>query len=174
MPGYNGVQIPSQFLVDTLNGNHFPNVHPLPDGNIFISANQQAMLFDWKTNTETRLPDIPNGVRVTSPFSAGVVLLPLVPENDYTPEILICGGSTVSDDIPLTEVSIQEPASKQCARLVLTEDGISAGWQVEEMPEPRIMVEAILLPDKRVLLVNGAQTGVAGYGRVSLFSLVSI
>jgi hypothetical protein len=168
--GYNGLQIPSQFLVDTLNGNHFPNVHPLPDGKIFVSANQQAMLFDWSTNTETRLPNIPNGVRVSSPFSASAVLLPLTPENDFTPEILICGGSTVSDLIGPLDVSTQEPASKQCARLVLNEDGIASGWQVEEMPEARIMVDLILLPDKRILLVNGAKTGVAGYAHVGCIS----
>jgi hypothetical protein len=134
---------------------------------MFIAANQQVMLFDWHTNTETRLPDIPNGVRVTSPFSAGAVLLPLTPENNFTPEVLICGGSTVSDTVPVGTISSQDSASKQCARLVLTEEGIAAGWQVEEMPEPRIMLDMILLPDKRILIVNGAQTGVAGYGHVS-------
>jgi hypothetical protein len=50
--------------------------------------------------------------------------------------------------------------------MVLTIAGIMAGWQVETMPQRRIMVEPILLPDGRVLLVNGAKTGVAGYGDV--------
>lgn len=55
----------SQFLVDTLNGNLFPHIYVLPDGQLFIAANNDAMLFNWKTNTETRLPSFPNGVRVT-------------------------------------------------------------------------------------------------------------
>ena len=63
--GFNGTQIPSQFMVDTLNGNFFPHIFTLPDGRLFIAANRGAMLFDWKTNTETRLSDFPNGVRVT-------------------------------------------------------------------------------------------------------------
>lgn len=50
--------------------------------------------------------------------------------------------------------------------MVLNAAGIAAGWQVETMPQPRIMVDAILLPDGRVFLVNGAQTGVAGYQNV--------
>ena len=55
-----------QFLNDTLNANLFPIVKQLPDDTLFIAANQQAMIFDWKANTEVlRLPDIPNGVRVT-------------------------------------------------------------------------------------------------------------
>lgn len=36
----------------------------LPDGTLFVAANELAMIFNWKTNTETRLPGIPNGVRI--------------------------------------------------------------------------------------------------------------
>ncbi|KAG5219920.1 copper radical oxidase [Salix suchowensis] len=142
-------------------------MHVLPDGRIFVSANQQAMILDWKRNTETRLPGIPNGVRISSPFSAGAVLLPLTPANNFTPEIMICGGATVSDRVDPSTLSSQTPASDQCARLVLTTAGIAAGWKVERMPQTRIFVELVLLPDGRVLLVNGARTGVAGYGNVS-------
>ncbi|KAK7449220.1 hypothetical protein VKT23_013365 [Stygiomarasmius scandens] len=165
--GFNGVQIPSQFLNDTLNGNHFPLLMMLPDGNLFIAANQKAMLFDWRNNAEvTRLPNIPNGVRISSPYSAGAALLPLTPENNYTPEVMICGGSNVSDagNDPSSNISTQTPASDQCARLVLTAEGIRTGWSVEAMPQPRVMPELIILPDERILIVNGASTGVAGEG----------
>ncbi|KAJ6468001.1 glyoxal oxidase N-terminus-domain-containing protein [Mycena vitilis] len=164
--GFNGLKIPSKFLTDTLNGNHFPNLVYLPDGTIFVSANQAAMILNWKTNTETRLPGIPNGVRVSSPFSAGHVLLPLSSANNYTPEIMICGGSTVSDRVSANSISSQAPTSNQCIRMVLNAAGIAAGWKVETMPQGRIMVDMILLPDGRVMLVNGAGTGVAGYGNV--------
>ncbi|KAJ6621537.1 glyoxal oxidase N-terminus-domain-containing protein [Mycena sp. CBHHK59/15] len=164
--GFNGLKIPSQFLTDTLNGNHFPNLVTLPDGTLFVSANQAAMILNWKTNTETRLPAIPNGVRISSPFSAGHVLLPLSPSNSYTPEIMICGGSTISDKVAASSISSKAPASNQCIRMVLNAAGIAAGWKVETMPQGRIMVDMILLPDGRVMLVNGAQTGVAGYGNV--------
>ena len=50
--------------------------------------------------------------------------------------------------------------------MVLNAAGIAAGWQVESMPQARVMPDAILLPDGRVLIVNGAQTGMAGYGNV--------
>ncbi|EIN14511.1 hypothetical protein PUNSTDRAFT_117990 [Punctularia strigosozonata HHB-11173 SS5] len=165
--GFNGVQIPSQFLKDTLNGNHFPIIFVLPDGTLFIAANTQAMIFNWRTNTENRLPNLPNGVRVTSPFSAAGFLLPLTPANNYTPEVVICGGSTLNDQNAPTSFSSQSPTSKQCVRMQLTTSGIAAGWQVESMPTMRIMVDPILLPDMRVLLVNGAQTGAAGYGNVA-------
>jgi len=80
---------------------------------------------------------------------------------------MICGGSTVSDRVSASSISSQTPASNQCIRMVLSTAGIAAGWQVETMPQARIMVDMILLPDGRVMLVNGAQTGVAGYGNVA-------
>jgi hypothetical protein len=105
----------------------------------------------------------------SSPFSAGAVLLPLTPENNYTPEVMICGGSTVSDTAVPSTVSPQTPASTQCIRMVLNTAGIAAGWKVESMPQARVMPELIQLPDMSIVIVNGAQTGVAGYGNVSLF-----
>lgn len=104
------------------------------------------MLYSWKENSEQRLPDIPNGVRVTYPMSAGATLLPLTRENDYTPEVLICGGSTIDDTRPSTEISSQEAASDQCVRMVLSEEGIKKGWQVEKMPEARHMPDLVLMP----------------------------
>ncbi|KAK7449237.1 hypothetical protein VKT23_013382 [Stygiomarasmius scandens] len=168
MARQNGTPIFSQFLNDTLNANHFPLLIQLPDGNLFVAANQKSMIFDWKTNTEVmRLPDFPNDVRISSPLSAGATLLPLTPENNYTPEVLICGGSTIDDDLANFVIGVpdsQRPASDQCVRMVLNEEGISKGWEVDHLPEPRLMPELILLPDGRVTIVNGASTGLAVYG----------
>jgi hypothetical protein len=52
----------------------------LPDNTIFLAANTIAMTYDWVNNKETRLPDLPNGVRVTYPWNAGGIMLPLTPE----------------------------------------------------------------------------------------------
>lgn len=52
----------------------------LPDDTVFVAANTLAMIYNWNDNTEQRLPDFPNGVRVNYPWSAGAVLLPLTPE----------------------------------------------------------------------------------------------
>ncbi|KAF7793157.1 hypothetical protein EIP86_004266 [Pleurotus ostreatoroseus] len=164
--GSNGLPIRLPFLVDTLNSNLFPIAFSLPDGKVFIAANNDAMIYDWKTNTERRLPSIPNGVRVTYPMTGTGVLLPLTPENGYTPEILLCGGSTVDDTKPGYEISSQDPASAQCSRMVLTNDGIAAGWQVEQMPAARTMPDAVLLPTGQILIVNGGATGISGYGNV--------
>ncbi|KAJ6622429.1 glyoxal oxidase N-terminus-domain-containing protein [Mycena sp. CBHHK59/15] len=137
--GFKGLKIPSPFLASTLNANLFPIVMELPDGNLFVAANQEAMIFNWKTNTETPLPGIPNGVRVSYPLSGSAVLLPLTPENNYMPEVMICGGTTILDTADPSTLSSQFPASAQCSRLLLTAEGIAAGWKVEHMPQARVM-----------------------------------
>jgi len=164
--GSNGMPIPMQFLRDTLNANLFPMAFLLPDGKLFIAANTEAMIYDWRENTEQRLPSLPNGVRVTYPMTGVGLLLPLSPENDYIPEVLICGGSTLDDKAPPQQLSSQDSASAQCARMVLTKQGISRGWQVEQMPEPRVMPDAVILPTGEIVIVNGAKSGVAGYQNV--------
>jgi hypothetical protein len=165
-PKGDGTPIHLNFLHDALPSNLFPHVFTLPDNRIFVAANQLAMIYDWVNDIETRLPNFPNGVRVNYPWSAGAVLLPLTPENNYTPEVLFCGGSTIDDEIPADQLSSQTPASDQCTRMILNDDGIAAGWQVESMPGGRLMTDAIVMPDGNVLFINGVATGAAGYGNV--------
>ncbi|KAF9467904.1 copper radical oxidase [Collybia nuda] len=153
-----GVPRPSAFLERTLPSNLFPRVFALPDGKIFMIANTQSIIYDIETNTETRLPDIPNGVRVSNPFDASATLLPLTPPH-FTPEVLVCGGSTKNDSIPVEELSAQDPASDQCSRITLTPEGIKKGWIVERMLEGRVMSEMLLMPNGKIMIINGAQTG---------------
>ncbi|KAF8508372.1 copper radical oxidase [Gautieria morchelliformis] len=164
--GQNGLPIALKLLSDTLNSNLFPIAFTLPDEQVFIAANNDATIYNWQTNTERRLPPIPNGVRVTYPMTGTALLLPLTPANGYTPEVLICGGSTIDDTKPGYELTSQDPASDQCVRMVLTEAGIAQGWQVEHMPQARIMPDAVLLPTGQIVIVNGAGTGISGYGNV--------
>lgn len=164
--GSKGMQITLPFLVKSLNSNLFPIAFALPDGNIFMAANRDAIIYDWKANTERYLPQIPNSVRVTYPMTGTALLLPLSPDNGYKPEILICGGSTVDDTKPGYEISSQDPASAQCSRMVLDETGINLGWQIEEMPQARVMPDAVLLPTGKIIVVNGGGSGISGYGNV--------
>lgn len=59
-------------------------------------------------------------------------------------------------------MSAETSASNQCASIQLDKNGLKKGWQVEKMKTPRIMGDAILTPDGKVVVVNGARTGVAG------------
>ncbi|THV04609.1 glyoxal oxidase precursor [Dendrothele bispora CBS 962.96] len=162
-----GVPRPSEFLERTIPVNLFPRVFALPDGKVFVVANNQSMIYDIETNTETPLPDLPNGVRVTNPFDGSATLLPLSPP-DFVPEVLVCGGTNTSDqlDLDFHTFSSQHPATEQCSRIKLTPEGIEQGWEVELMPEGHIMNELILMPDGKVMIINGGQSGYAAYGTV--------
>ncbi|PLW28344.1 hypothetical protein PCANC_12918 [Puccinia coronata f. sp. avenae] len=158
-------QIYLPFLERTLFSNLFPIVITLPTpGLVFLVANRDAIVYNYKTNREFRLPRLPNGVRVTYPMTGGGIILPLSPQNGYKPEVLICGGSDLDDSLPTRFIKASYPATTQCARMVITKLGIRKGWQVEHMPQGRIMPDLIMMPDGKVLIVNGARTGVAGYG----------
>ncbi|KAG6907623.1 hypothetical protein DXG01_008159 [Tephrocybe rancida] len=164
-PKDNGLARPSTFLEHSLPANLFPRAFALPDGKVFMVANNCTIIYDIESDTETILPDIPNGVCVTNPFDGTATLLPLSPPN-YTPEILVCGGSNASDTIPSAQLSSQDPASSQCSRITVTPEGIQRGWVVEHMPEGRMMPEMVLLPDGQVLIIGGGATGYAAIGSV--------
>lgn len=128
-------------------------------------ANNQSIIYDIDTGEERILPDLPNGVRVTNPLDGSAILLPLSPP-DFTPEVLVCGGSAVDDRLAPNQLSSQTPATDQCSRIVLTEAGIKKGWVVEHMLEPRIMPELVHMPNGQVLIINGGRTGFAAIGTV--------
>ncbi len=132
---------------------------------MFLVANNRTVIYDIETDTETPLPDVPNGVRVTNPMDGSATLLALSPP-DYIAEVVVCGGSATDDSIPALNLSSQTPASDQCSRMTLTPEGIARGWEVEHMLEPRMMPEMILLPNGQVLITNGAATGFAALDSV--------
>ncbi|KAJ7185690.1 glyoxal oxidase precursor [Mycena filopes] len=165
-PGEQGTVRPSQFLLDAEPVNMFPRSFLLPSGRVFIIANNISMIYDIATDTETRLPPLPNGVRVANPFDGTAQLLPLSAPL-YEPTVLVCGGSATDDSRPTSNLTTLDPATNQCSRITLTAAGVKRGWEVERMPETRILVESVILPTGDVLLINGAKTGYSGYPSVS-------
>ncbi|KAJ7072700.1 glyoxal oxidase precursor [Mycena amicta] len=157
---------PSKFLFDAEPVNMFPRSFVLPSGRVFVIANNITMLYDIQAKTETRLPSVPLGVRVANPFDGSAQLLPLSPPL-YEPTVLVCGGSATDDARPTSNLTNLDPATNQCSRITLTPAGIARGWEVERMPETRILVESVLLPTGDVLFINGAKTGYSGYPSVS-------
>ena len=141
------------------------SVFALPDGKVFMVANNQSIIYDVEANTETILPDIPNNVRVTNPIDGSAILLPLSPP-DFVPGILVCGGTAVDPAIQPANLSSQFPATSQCSRIQLTPEGIAKGWEVEHMLEGRTMPELVHLPNGQVLIANGARTGFAAIAQV--------
>jgi hypothetical protein len=84
----------------------------------------------------------------------------LTPANKYTPTVLFCGGSNIAKN---QEITTATPAIAKCFRMELTAQGIAAGWQTEDAPDGRIMGNLVLTPDGKIVYINGAGAGSAGF-----------
>ncbi|KAF8647070.1 hypothetical protein AX16_006905 [Volvariella volvacea WC 439] len=153
-------------LERTLPANLYPLIWLLPSGRLFIQSNWATVLYDYRTQTETPLDDVPDAVRVY-PASAGTAMLPLTPQNNYTATLLFCGGSNVAPNRWLQQdfIASTYPASASCVQI--TPDHSSSYVQDDAFPEARSMANFIILPDGKILNLNGARLGTAGYGNTS-------
>ncbi|KXN90309.1 Galactose oxidase [Leucoagaricus sp. SymC.cos] len=167
-----GEPILSPFLASTLPTNLYPLTFLLPSGRLFVQANWAAILLDYTVGKEVPLDPMPDAVR-TYPASAGTVVLPMTPANNWTATILFCGGSNVTTPQWSDPgfVAIQQKASTSCVKI--TPD-VSPNYQHDDpLPDGRSMANFILLPDGTVFCVNGARfgklviLGTAGYGNNS-------
>ncbi|KIM45417.1 copper radical oxidase [Hebeloma cylindrosporum] len=161
-----GASIISPILQRTLPANLFPLTWLLPSGKLLIQSNWATVLLDYHKNIETPLDNIPDAVRVY-PASAGTIMLPLTPANNYTATVLFCGGSNVQ---PATWTSPNfivptYPASASC--VTLTPDVNGSYVKDDALPDARTMANFIQLPDGKVLNLNGGKLGTAGYGNNS-------
>ena len=132
-------------------------MHLLPNpsvaNEIFTVAGNQTIIWDYGSDKlVATLPDTPLQPR-TFPSSATSVLLPLVAP-DYTPTVLLCGGS--SGDIP------DPKALSDC--YTIDPQSSSPSWDsTDSLPNgPQTMSDGILLPDGTVLIINGARKGCGG------------
>ncbi|CAE7079095.1 unnamed protein product [Rhizoctonia solani] len=152
-------------LTTTLPANLFPLTWLLPSGNLFIQTNWGTEVFNYKTNTEYTLDDIPHAVR-TYPASGASIMLPLTPANNWTATLLFCGGSDLQPDQWVENWAIAAyPADATCVKM--TPDVESKWSDDDSLPEGRSMGNMIALPNGQIFMVNGANQGVAGYGNVS-------
>ncbi len=153
--------------------NMYAHTYLMPSGKIFMQANVSTILWDHGNNIETTLPDMPNNVVRVYPASGATAMMPLTPQNSYTPTILFCGGSVMSDAMwgnysgPGGNI-LGLTASADCSSIT-PED--SQGNQTpnmqyvqeETLPQGRTMGQFIHLPDGTMVIVNGANKGTAGY-----------
>ena len=118
----------------------YPRLHLLPNGTVFDSGAQTtSKLFDpstktWNTNVATTI----YGNARTYGTS---ILLPLTPANHYDPQVIIMGGhSPATNTTEIIDMGASAPV-----------------WQSgPDMSEPRIEMNAVILPDGRVLAVGGS------------------
>ncbi|KAI0253523.1 glyoxal oxidase [Lactifluus subvellereus] len=163
-PGPNPPQI-FQFLVKTSGLNAYALAFLMPSGKMFVQAYYSSTLWDYNTNVETALPDMPGQIVRVYPASGANTMLPLTPANKYVPTIIFCGGTNMPDaawgDYAYPAVDTWTiAASQDCHRITPEPADGSAPAYIQDDNLP-----FIALPDGTMLLLNGAQYGVAGYGQ---------
>ncbi|CAD6257990.1 unnamed protein product [Miscanthus lutarioriparius] len=143
--------------------NLYPFLHMLPDGTVFVFANDRAVVFDPYNRTPLRrLPPVPGGVLRNYPSSGSSVLLPLRPDAPAHAEVLVCGSAPRGAHHLALRNGTFVAADRTCARVAPT-DPDPVVWAIEEMPMARVMGDMVLLPTGDVLIVNGAAAGTAGW-----------
>src|SRR5712692_7816861 len=128
-------QYPASWTADL-----YPRLHLLPNGKVFYSGAQTtSKLFDPSTTTWNTTVATTNysGTRTYGTS----VLLPLTPANNYDPKVIIMGGhSPATNTTEIIDMGAPTPA-----------------WQSgPNMSEGRIEMNAVILPDGRVLAVGGS------------------
>ncbi|KAK4860525.1 hypothetical protein QYF36_025551 [Acer negundo] len=143
--------------------NLYPFVFLIGDGNLFIFANNQSILFDYTKNKVVKTyPIMPGGDPRSYPSTGSAVLLPL--KNLQAPsveaEILVCGGAPKGSFVQANNGTFVG-ALDTCGRIKITDP--NPQWVMETMPQARVMGDMIMLPNGNVLIINGGAAGTAGW-----------
>ena len=117
----------------------YPRLHLLPNGKVFYSGSTvTSMMFDPTAHTWTT---VGNTISSDTRTYGSSVLLPLTPANNYDPKVLIMGGGS--------------PATKTTETIDL--GAATPAWtQGPPMSQERIEMNAVILPNGRVLAVGGS------------------
>ncbi|KAM5572312.1 aldehyde oxidase GLOX-like [Rosa sericea] len=149
---------------DAIEDNLYPFVFLNVDGNLFIYANNRAILLNYVTGeTVKTYPTVPGDDPRSYPSTGSAVLLPLKVQNGTAEEaqVLVCGGAPLGSYNKALNKRIFLDALNTCARMTITDP--NPQWTLETMPGPRVMADMTLLPDGNVLIINGASQGTAGW-----------
>ena len=134
----------------------YPRMHLLPTGHVFYSAPSSATIDFNPTNQTWTLvawttypgPNDPNGERIYGTS----VLLPLTPQNNYSPKVMILGG-----DNPATDTTELIDLSPTGAQLSAACPNYAPCWVPgPKMAQPRVEMEATILPNGKVLVDGGS------------------
>lgn len=117
----------------------YPRQHLLPNGNVFYSGPSNAsFMFNVANHTWTQM----SGKNYAGTRTYGSsVLLPLTPANGYRPKVFVLGGSSpATATTEVIDLGASNPA-----------------WQWgPDMSQPRIEMNAVLLPTGKVLGLGGS------------------
>ena len=117
----------------------YPRMHLLPDGNVFVSGPAPTSAI-FNTTTTTWSSVAATNYSGTRTYGSSV-LLPLTPADGYRPRVMIFGGGNpATATTEIIDLSTPTPA-----------------WQYgPPMSQPRIEMNATILPDGTVLALGGS------------------
>ncbi|KXZ46260.1 hypothetical protein GPECTOR_45g130 [Gonium pectorale] len=142
---------------------YYPFNYVLPSGLLFTFCGRTGWIMDWRTNTWRQdVPRLRGCCNTQFPFTGTSVMLGLYPERGYQVEVMLFGGAREMAIRDLTQIS-----NINANRLVLTFDETTRnytfqGWAEERMLAARVMPDATLLPNGKVVIMSGARLGLAG------------
>ena len=118
----------------------YPRMHLLPNGNVFYSGSTTSSAIFNPTNQTWQTGVATTNYSGTRTYGTSV-LLPLLPSNGYKPVVMIMGGgSPATNTTELIDLSQPTPA-----------------WVYgPSMSQPRIEMDAVILPNGKVLALNGS------------------
>ncbi|KAK1365366.1 Galactose oxidase Art d 7 [Heracleum sosnowskyi] len=161
-----------QQTTDPVENNLYPFLYLVPDGNLFLFANNRSIIFDHKSAKIIReLPPLPGGSR-NYPASGMSAVLPIkidpkAPEKVYF-DIMVCGGASPYAFYPVDSVqarpkpkNVYWPALQDCNKIKLMDP--NPHWEKDMLLSPRVMGDMLILPSGDLLILNGAKKGAAGW-----------
>eukprot|EP00253_Pinus_taeda_P001150 PITA_01150 len=164
-PSDRAFQLPLLVKTNTVGeeNNLYPFLHLSSDGNLFIFANKDSILFDYNKNQVLKsFPTMPGGGARNYPSTGSSAMLPLESANNFQKmEILICGGAPDGAFKKATMNQTFVEALRSCGRMEITSQ--NPQWKMEDMPGPRVMSDMLILPTAQILIINGAKNGTAGW-----------
>jgi len=134
----------------------YPRMHLLPTGHVFYSSPSSATIdFDPSTQSWTLIAwtiypgqNDPNGERTYGTS----ILLPLTPQNNYSPKVIIMGG-----DNPATDTTELIDLSSAGAQISAACPMYAPCWVAgPKMSQKRVEMEATILPNGKLLVDGGS------------------
>ena len=166
----------------------YPRLIVLPGGALLVHSRNRTVLFYPDPNTPaplkmTRSPHdyftiSPN--RRTYPLQGALVLLPIIPERPNDVRIMVVGGgneanttiSWTNQATDTSEIFDFNPSLSSAARQTGWRDKRADGASLRTARR-RFMSDAILMPDRTVLLVGGAGVGRDDFNSSPVFEAAS-
>ncbi|XP_020211507.2 aldehyde oxidase GLOX [Cajanus cajan] len=172
-PGEKSFELPFLHHTNDRNAggnNLYPFLHLSSDGNLFVFANRDSILLNLRRNKVIKtFPRIPGQGSRNYPSSGSSVLLPLDHRDNFTKaEVMVCGGSSTGA-LKAAGGGRFLQGLRSCGRMVIS--GNKHKWDMDYMPQPRLLHDMLILPNGKILIINGAKQGCAGYDNARNASL---